>query len=297
MSSKEDLQDFYNHYFNKSIDKKATKRLQDNEVFDLYKIPKKDKGLEIPKNTNVVPKLIYQADILYLPTDRKGYKYLLVCVDTADGNTCVEPLKNKLHVNYIKAFTKIFKKMGKPNRIKLDSEFNSKDIKQYMSSNDIHTDISLVNRHRQTSMAERRNQQIGRAIFMRQSAEELITKSPSTNWVDDIPIIIKYLNERAVQIFKQKQKIMSKDKPNTTQYPILEIGTKVRRILDYPISVDNNKRLHGNFRATDIRWSKDTYTICNMIVENNNPPMYRIKADNGDIPHVAYTYNQLQVAN
>ena len=39
-----------------------------------------DKNMNVPKNTNTIPKCIYQADILFMPEDN-GYKYVLVVVD------------------------------------------------------------------------------------------------------------------------------------------------------------------------------------------------------------------------
>ena len=41
---------------------------------------------------------------------------------------------------------------------------------------------------------------------------------------------------------------------------MLLVGTPVRVILDKPISnLTNSEKLHGNFRATDIRWSEQGY--------------------------------------
>ena len=53
--------------------------LQEQELYLLHKHPKKDKGKEISHVQDIEPHCIYQADTLYLPTD-KGFKYCLVVV-------------------------------------------------------------------------------------------------------------------------------------------------------------------------------------------------------------------------
>ena len=60
--------------------------------------------------------------------------------------------------------------------------------------------------------------------------------------------------------------------------------------MDYPINIVNEKRLHGTFRSSDIRWSRDIKTITNIILKPGFPVMYQI----GDEPFQR-TRNQIQV--
>ena len=93
----------------KAIQKKL---LQPEEIAlmnQLYKIPIKDKGLEMPsyKRGGAEPNEVYSSDVLYMPSD-KGYKYLLVLVDVINGSTEAQPLKTHSSVAVLKAFKEIF---------------------------------------------------------------------------------------------------------------------------------------------------------------------------------------------
>ena len=90
---------------------KGTKRgdvLKDEELFQLYKTPKKDKGNSAPHidKQDIEPKAILQADLIYLPDD-KGFRFALVCVDINTGYTDAEPIKERDAETTLKAFKKI----------------------------------------------------------------------------------------------------------------------------------------------------------------------------------------------
>jgi hypothetical protein len=51
------------------------------------------------------------------------------------------------------------------------------------------------------------------------------------------------------------------------------------------------KRLIGNFRATDVRWSKKPSVISDVVIKPGSPPLYNLDDDTS----TAYTKNQLQV--
>jgi hypothetical protein len=101
------------------------------------------------------------------------------------------------------------------------------------------------------------------------------------------------------RITKPKNIDMSQDiagNPNKKGDVIgLEIGQKVRRILDYSIKASNNKKESGNFRAGDIRWSKEIFKVMRVIKEPNQVPLYFINEEgtNEINGRVAYTINQL----
>jgi hypothetical protein len=73
---------------------------------------------------------------------------------------------------------------------------------------------------------------------------------------------------------------------------LLEIGTKVRRALDEPREVHTTgRKLHGRFRATDLRWDPKERTVDNILINAGHPPVYVLDGDTT----VAYTKTQLQV--
>lgn len=71
---------------------------------------------------------------------------------------------------------------------------------------------------------------------------------------------------------------------------ILNEGDKVRVALDYPIDVVSGKRLHGTFRAGDIRWTKEIHTIDKVLMQPNQPVAYLVSG----ITNRSFTRNQLQ---
>ena len=101
--------DYITQYYKTSGLKKIPKRaevLKNEELFQLYKKPKKDKRAEIAHMNDIEPKAVLQADLLYLPDD-KGYKYALVCVDVGSGYTDAEPLKERDAKAVLDAYKKI----------------------------------------------------------------------------------------------------------------------------------------------------------------------------------------------
>ena len=69
-------------------------------VNNLYKIPKKDKGLNVPHHQATIPNLIHQADLIFLPNDN-GFKYALVVVDIATRKVDAIPLKSKTNTEIL----------------------------------------------------------------------------------------------------------------------------------------------------------------------------------------------------
>ena len=64
----------------------------------------------------------------------------------------------------------------------------------------------------------------------------------------------------------------------------------MRVLLDNPKSV-SGKKLHGTFRASDIRWEVEPRTIEEYILRIDQPPMYIVSG----ITNCAYRRQQLQV--
>ena len=85
------LDDFYKFYGLSNTPKK----IKDNqEINNLFKIPKKEKRLDMPKFYNFVEDNTHMMDILYLPDDN-GFKYCLVVMDIATNKMDAQPLKKR----------------------------------------------------------------------------------------------------------------------------------------------------------------------------------------------------------
>lgn len=274
------------------LKKKKTKT--NNELENLYKTPKKDKGENMPKIQAIKRNAVHQADILFLPNDN-GYKYLLVIVDVKTGFTDAEPLKTKQTKEIIKAMENIYsrKYLNHPLRLEIDSgsEFKGIEFSRFLDKYKINPRYAKIGRHRQQALVERRNQTIGKVLFMRMTGKELIAEEEENKeWVDIIPKLIELMNK------KQNKKNQKKENPSDEilckgdTCNILEEGIKVRVQLDNPINVITGKRLSGKFRTTDIKWDPEIRTIKHIILKPNSPPLYILN----DEYNVAYTKNQLQ---
>ena len=258
---------------------------------NLYKKPIKDKGKNVPHFQVSGPNITHQADLLFLPND-DGYRYSLTVTDIYDGKTDARPLKTKTADEVLKAFKNIYSSsiLKMPKKIEVDSgsEFKG-DVAKYFKQNKVIVRVGIPGRHRQQAMVERKNQTIGTAIHKRQTGQEIITGVPSTEWTTDLPPIIKVINRKLHVRFP---------KPKTTPVcegsscKLLNIGDKVRIMLDVPISAtEDEKKLHGKFRSSDIRWTPQIHTINNIILKPNFPPLYMVEGNN----KASYTKNQLQL--
>jgi hypothetical protein len=284
---------YYKYFSSEKYNKKEKEELINHELKQLYKTPTKDKNKSVPLNNNSVSGCVYQADILFMPDDN-GYKYCLVVVDTADGRTDAIPIKNKDNKTVIDAFKKAFKTLGEPNAMQVDSGSEFKGLTaDFFEKEEIPVKVSLVGRSRQMSYAENRNKTIGRSLFERMTAQELLTGKQSNQWMEDLKNVLKAINKRAKATFKAKLKRLSKNTEPILIDNLFNYGDTVRVILDKPRDTFN-KKLHGSFRATDIRFSTEFYTIDNIIINNGVPPLYMVKnVETGEVKPVAYTKNQL----
>lgn len=266
------------------------------ELANLFKKPKKDKGVNMPRIQVSEPNTVHQADLLYLPHDN-GYKYALVVVDLGSRLTDAEPLKDKKAENVKAAFIKIYARgiIKMPQRLQTDpgTEFKGA-VKEYFKKNGVYIRYGKPGRHRQQALAERRNQTIGDALTKRMTAVELLTGQLNSEWVDDLPIVIEAMNKKYGN--KKQKELPQEPLCEGDSCDILEVGTKVRAILDEPRDITGQK-LIGKFRSADIRWNPKVRTVKMIILNPGSPIGYLL--DGKDLKDgmeaTFYTKNQLQV--
>jgi len=291
-SKQEKINNFYQTFNLTKMNHKG-KILKDQELYNLYKIPKQDKGLEMPKTLGIAPENVYQTDILYMPEDQK-YKYVLVVADVGSGITDAEPMKDLNSSSTLEAIKSIFiRGILKFPKYKIQSDGGAEfkgNFQKYFSDKGVIIRYGKAGRSRSQALVESRNKQISKSLFMRMVAQELITGEPSLDWVEDLPNVIKTINDNLK--LQKKPKLSNRlhvDK-NTI---MLSIGTKVRVALDKPKNVLGYRESGYNFRATDTRWDNEIKTITNIIFQPDEPILYEL--NNQTYP--AYTYNQLAVVD
>ena len=90
------------YYKTFSLSKVPKTVLKNEELANLYTVPKKDK---IRPHIQIwVADAVYQADLLMMPEDPKGYKYILMCVDLATRKVDRQPLKTRNAKAVLKGF-------------------------------------------------------------------------------------------------------------------------------------------------------------------------------------------------
>lgn len=265
-------------------------------IDQLYIKPKQDKGLNKPKFQQIKQGDTLQVDLLFMPLDR-GYKYILTVVDIGTPRvTDAEPLKTKDSNEVKNAFIKILQRkiIKTPKQITMDSGTEFSESQRYFENQDIFVKRAKPGRHRQLGMVERRNQMIAKDLFKRMTEQEILTGQTSNQWIDDLPKLIKKINNKDAK--KKYKKPEDEYQCEGDACFLLNKGDKVRVALDYPIDVVTGKKLHGPFRATDIRWTKEPRTIMEVLINVNNPPMYLLddpKQPDGIDTSAAYTKTQL----
>ncbi len=271
----------------------TTKKDENNILNNLTKAPPKEKKDVMPHTTSSKIYATEQIDTLYMPTD-DGYKYILVIVDIATRLFDAEPMKTRDAKTTIKSLDKIFKRgiIKKPSRLEVDAgtEFQGDFEKHFKKFFKILR--KEAGRHRQQSVVETKNQQLGKILNARMTAEEINNDATSRNWVDLLPKVVKLINKHYAHEAKPADPFLP-IKTDKLSADILPIGTKVRIQLDNPVTYVEGKKLHGKFRTGDIRWTKNTGTITQFYLRPGQPVMYQVNDDK----NVAYTRPQLQVVS
>ena len=244
----------YYKYFN--LSGVPAKLLKNEELFNLYKRPPKEKRSERPKVIAWKENSTQQADLGEMPIDPKGYHYFLILVELSRRRVDGELLKDKTAQSVLNGFLKIFRRGRiKPptHRLEVDSgkEFNNELVRNlFVQTIRVLIRFGEIGRHRQQSFAERAIQEIEGPLNARMTAQEKITGATSVEWSEDFHDIVDKVDERWQRDPPRMPEGPPKVDKNTE---LLPEGTRVRVRLYEPISI-LGKKLHGKFRTGDIRW-------------------------------------------
>lgn len=176
------------------------------------KAPKKQKKFnKVKDNIPLAEDYNFEADLLFLPTAKFGYKYLLIIVDLATDEFDIEPLKNKTADGVLKATKKIFERqyLNIPYAsIRTDpgTEFKG-EFDQFFKKHNVMHKFSLKDRHKQMANAESLNKQLGLLINAYLNAVDEKRGKTSKDWLNVIPKIRDELNK-----IRKKDLHLSEDK-------------------------------------------------------------------------------------
>ena len=280
--------------------KKATafKSILDKLNIDetLTKPVQKDKEFHhVKDNVKLVEDYNFSADLLFLPTTKEGYKYLLTVVDLATDEFDIEPLKDKEPKTVLSGLKAMYKRpyIKEPYAsIRTDSGNEFKGVFQkYLYEESILHRVSLPARHSQTSNVESLNKQLGRLLNGYMNTKELQTGKQFKQWSEALPIVREELNN-----YRKKSKSFLenyKSPPiNLSKDPKFNIGDLVYRLLDTPENALGEKQ-SGKFRTGDYRYDRQPRKIEKIVCyAGKNPYRYML---NG-LPNAAFTESQLKEA-
>ena len=166
------------------IDEKFTKMRSNETIFN-----------KVKNSIRHEPDYNMMADLLFLPTTKNGYKYLLIIVDLYTDEFDCEPLKNKTSKDVLIAMQTIFKRktyLKLPIALKTDSGTEFKGIfHKYLYNNGVLHTFSMPGRHRQMSSVESLNRVVGRLLNGYMNSKEIETEETYKEWTDILPKVIK----------------------------------------------------------------------------------------------------------
>ena len=282
-----------------------TEKRKPNLINRLTKIPQKEKRNNTGHFLNFGADENHQADLLYLPHEKRGnrtFKYALVVVDLGTRLMDAEPLSSKSPAAVLTALQKIYRRpyLSLPKvQMSVDPGSEFKGVfREYLEGKGVQMKVGAVNNHSSQAIVEGANKTIGKAIALRSGAQELKLDSTSTEWISDLSRIVKAYNEEVEETEpSDKEKLEEMlDKPpqcSGRSCTLLDKGTKVRVMLNRPTSIVKGQKLTGKFRAGDIRWSRDIHTIDKVIVKPGSAPLYRVSG----IGDQLFTRGKLMVEN
>ena len=247
-----------------------------------------------------VPNEVHQADLLFLPHDRRGrktYKYVLTVVDVASRYKEAEPLSTKESAEVAKAFSTIYKRsrLKWPKLLQVDPgrEFMC-EANKVMKAHNVKIRRGEKALHRSQAIVERFNRTLAEKLFGHQYAQEYLSAAASSKssnarsreWVARLPDVINSLNKEstrltgktpleAIKLPEVKHLSSSKSRPES----LLPRGVKVRYLYQ-PGELEGGERR----RATDPIWSLDFYEIRQVFKSNNNSPIVYYLHDSNSSP-------------
>lgn len=257
--------------------------------------PKQKIFNKVKNNVPPIKNYNFEADLLYTPKTKQGYKYLLVVVDIANNAFDIQEMKTKSSGDTLEAFKKMFKRnfIKQPKiSIRTDngSEFQG-SFNKFLKDNKIIHRKTLPYRHKQMANVENLNKELFKIFTAYMNSIEMETGKPYNEWIDIIDIVRKELNiYRQVRLPSFKQWIKHLEFKHIEKEPKFKIGDFVHYKLDYPLNALNNKQNTPQFRTGDLRYNPVAKKIVKIIYMQDEP-YYRYILDG--VNNVSYSDYEL----
>jgi hypothetical protein len=261
---------------------------------------------DIKSNIPLIEDYNFMADILFLPTDSFGFKYLLVCLDLANDQFDIEPLKNKESTTTLKALKKMFTRpyLNKPYAsITTDqgTEFSGA-FNQYLYDESIFHKVTKPGRHQQLGNIDSLIKQLGRLFNGLMNKQEMKTGKVSKAWTKYIPVVRDGLNKARLKKLPDNYDDeyiyaplnLPIDKKGNIIKNKYKIGDLVHVALDRPESVLGKKQTGTKFRTGDNRFDPKARKIIKVLYYNGkNTYRYMVEG----IHNVSYAESDIFMAS
>jgi hypothetical protein len=257
--------------------------------------PKQKQYNNIFVNTPKEKDYNFMADVLYLPTTKAGFKYLLVVIDLASNNFDIEPLKTKTSEETLKAYKTMVKRpyinLSKGS-IRTDDGAEFKSVfNKFLIDNDIHHRTALTNRHKQQATVEALNRKLSKILMKYIISKEEKKKKEFNEWTEILNIVRKDLNEDMERDLS-KYSILNEEHVYDIYAPQkYKVGDYVYEKLEHPEDSWGNKQPTAKRREGDYTYSRKAKRIIKVIIMNDEP-YYRYILDG--LKNVSYSENELQ---
>ena len=235
-----------------NIDETYTKPVLKKVIFD-----------SVQENTLYgVPDMNFMADVLWLPTTKQGFKFLLVICDLGTNEFDIEPLKGTTDKNISDAealqamktiYNRKWLKMPQGSiRVDSGNEFKGK-FADYCYQNNILLRRAQGGRHKQMSTIDHLCRQLGRLFNGYMNYKEKQTKRVYREWTDVLATVREDLNEiRRVKNTITPFDVKLNDVVLTgNKY---DVGDYVFRALEKPKDALGRFQPSEKFREGDTRW-------------------------------------------
>ncbi|KAL3123840.1 hypothetical protein niasHT_004934 [Heterodera trifolii] len=228
----------------------------------------------------------WQADLSVLDRlapQNRGFRYLLVCVDTLSRQLFVEPVKNKKSEEMIRAFERLFARSKYiPWKLVTDQglEFTAKRVQAYFEAKNIKHFFMYTSPQFHAGMAERANRTIKERLF------RYFTARHTQRWVDAIQDIVNGINHsyhssiqmRPVDVTFENASALRKELSDKAHLlrpkrpPRFKAGDRVR--------IEKHKHV---FQKEYVgRFTGEIFTI-DTVDEGRSPITYRIRDMDGEL--------------
>ena len=222
-------------------------------------------------------------------------------MDTTTRYAGAEAMKTRDAKTVLQAFKKIYRRnkyLNLPTKaIEVDSGSEFKDkVAKYFKSKNIFIKIARTGRHQQVALAEYLNYILGKFLGIKMAKQEIKTKQANRVWVRHLRTVINIYNNfitKKISGKKGSKKVKdnnksSKKKKKSDDGPIckgnscklIQTGTKVRVPLEEPRDLITGKKLHGKFRASDIRYERKIREVQTPLIIPHQPPLYKVSGIN-----------------